>query len=85
MPRHTIAVTLTEEERNTLDRWVAAYRTPQQLALRCQIVLAAAKGQAGQEDRGLSEHKPANGGPVAQALLRARFGLFVENCPRPWT
>ena len=36
---------LTETDRQELERWVAAHRTPQQVSQRCRIVLAAAQGQ----------------------------------------
>lgn len=38
-------VCLTETDRLDLERWVAAHRTPQQVSQRCQIVLAASRGQ----------------------------------------
>jgi transposase len=44
MARHAAAVTLSESDRQELERWVSAHRTPQQVAQRCRIVLAAAKG-----------------------------------------
>jgi len=37
-------VSLGDAEREQLERWVAAHGTPQQVALRCRIVLAAAAG-----------------------------------------
>src|SRR5271156_682420 len=45
MPRHALPVILTETDRLELERWVAAHRTPQQVSQRCQIVLAASRGQ----------------------------------------
>lgn len=42
-------VTLSESDRQELERWVNAHRTPQQVAQRCRIVLAAANGQKDQE------------------------------------
>lgn len=48
MPRLSIAVTLTDAERNKLECWRAAFSTPQQVAQRCRIVLAAAEGQQDQ-------------------------------------
>lgn len=45
MPRHSAPVNLTETDRLELERWVSAHRTPQQVSMRCQIVLAAANGQ----------------------------------------
>ena len=45
MPRLASPVCLTETDRLELERWVAAHRTPQQVSQRCQIVLAASRGQ----------------------------------------
>src|ERR1035437_7092523 len=38
------ALALSPAQREQLERWLAAYGTPQQVALRCRIVLAAAQG-----------------------------------------
>ena len=38
-------MSLAEAEREQLEQWVAAHGTPQQVALRCRIVLAAAAGE----------------------------------------
>ena len=40
-----MALPLLPSERLQLEQWVAAHGTPQQVALRCQIVLAAAASQ----------------------------------------
>jgi FixJ family two-component response regulator len=45
MPRLASPVGLSETDRLELERWVAAHRTPQQVAQRCHIVLAASRGQ----------------------------------------
>jgi transposase len=45
MPRTSPTVSLAEAEREQLEHWVAAHGTPQQVALRCRIVLAAAAGE----------------------------------------
>ena len=37
---------LSPSEQQQLQRWVDAHGTPQQVALRCRIVLAAAEGQS---------------------------------------
>lgn len=37
---------LSPSERDQIQQWVAAYGTPQQVALRCRIVLATAEGQS---------------------------------------
>ena len=41
-----MALSLLPSERLQLEQWVAAHGTPQQVALRCQIVLAAAEGES---------------------------------------
>lgn len=46
MPRSTPIVTLSSDERTRIEELVAAHGTPQQVALRCRIVLAAAEGES---------------------------------------
>jgi transposase len=48
MPRR-VDVTLSEEEREVLERWARRPKSAQALALRCRIVLAAADGEQSQE------------------------------------
>jgi transposase len=42
-------VSLAHADREQLEHWVSAHGTPQQVALRCRIVLAAALGRTNQE------------------------------------
>ena len=49
MPRISPAVNLVDAAREQLDRWVSAHGTPQQVGLRCRIVLAAASGRTNLE------------------------------------
>lgn len=46
MPRRAAPVSLTDGDRSQLEHWVAAHATPQQVVLRCRIVLAAAAGRS---------------------------------------
>src|SRR5512146_2346219 len=46
MPRVTLPLVLSQEQQQQLERWLAALGTPQQVALRCRIILAIAAGQA---------------------------------------
>ena len=46
MPRHKPALLLTADQQQQIQQWLAAHGTPQRVALRCRIVLAAAEGQA---------------------------------------
>jgi len=45
MPRKTVPVLLSEPELTRLQEWLRAGSTPQQVALRCRIILGAAQGQ----------------------------------------
>ena len=45
MPRIIDPLVLSPDQRSELQRWVVALGTPQQVALRCRIVLAAAAGK----------------------------------------
>jgi hypothetical protein len=42
--RQATPVTLSEPDRKELEKWINAHRTPQQVAQRCRIVLAASEG-----------------------------------------
>lgn len=46
MPRSTVPLILSEEQQRQMDQWLAALGTPQQVALRCRIVRAAAAGHS---------------------------------------
>ena len=68
MPRHAPPVTLSEADQLELERWVGAHRTPQQIALRCRIILAAAQGQ---QNQAIAAGLGTN--PKTVALWRRRF------------
>jgi len=44
MPRSTRVLAVSEDQRKQIEQWLAALGTPQQVALRCRIVLAAGFG-----------------------------------------
>jgi len=73
---------LSDDERETLERWARRRTTQQALALRCRIVLAAADGTTNQE---IAKRLECN--PVTVGKWRTRFatkrldGLLDE--PRP--
>src|SRR5437588_13009692 len=60
---------LSEAEREKLQQWTAAHGTPQQVALRCRIVLAAA---AGDSNVTIAKRLSVNRNTVI--LWRKRFG-----------
>src|SRR5512132_821868 len=45
MPNTSLAIKLQPAERTQLEKWESAHGTPQQVALRCRIILAALAGQ----------------------------------------
>lgn len=49
MSRTSPIVSVAHADRERLEHWVAAYGTPQQVALRCRIILAAATGRTNLE------------------------------------
>ena len=46
MPRSALSLNLKESDKQQLLRWSSAFGTPQQVALRCRIALAAAEGES---------------------------------------
>ena len=63
-----MALQLSPSEQPQMRQWVAAHGTPQQVALRCQIVLAAAEGES---DVAIAERLSVNRKTVI--LWRVRF------------
>jgi transposase len=75
-------VVLTDEERETLERWARRPKSSQALALRCRIVLAAADGLSSLEIAGRLDCHPATVGRWRGRFARRGFdGLHDE--PRP--
>jgi transposase/transcriptional regulator with XRE-family HTH domain len=68
MPRSAPALALQEADEQQLQQWVSAFGTPQQVALRSRIVLAAAEGQS---DSAIAQQLDVNRKTVR--LWRARF------------
>ena len=68
VPRSCTPLALAEADQRQLREWLAAFGTPQQVALRSRIVLAAADGQA---DSAIADHLAVNRKTVS--LWRARF------------
>jgi transposase len=46
MPRVTPHLAVSENQERQIQQWLAAFGTPQQVALRCRIVLAAGRGES---------------------------------------
>src|ERR1700686_3497840 len=63
------ACQLSAIEQQKIEQWIAAHGTPQQVALRCRIVSAAA---AGESDVAIAEQLSVNRNTVI--LWRRRFG-----------
>jgi transposase len=75
MPRIAPPMILSEPDVQELELWVAAHRTPQQVSQRCQIVLAAGRGQ---QDKAISWELGINFKTVA--LWRRRFLAEGPDC-----
>ena len=75
MSRRAMLITISEADRQELEHWVSAHRTPQQVAHRCRIILAAAKGQ---EDKDIAKRMEVNFKTVA--LWRKRFCREGPDC-----
>jgi transposase len=46
MPRPTPVLVVSEDQQKQIEQWLAALGTPQQVALRCRMVLAAGRGKS---------------------------------------
>ena len=68
MSRKLPALTLNSQEQAQIGQWVSAHGTPQQVVLRCRIVMAAA---AGQSESAIARQWGTNRKTVT--LWRARF------------
>jgi transposase len=80
--RPTAEITLTEEERQTLERWARRPKSAQALALRCRIVLAAADGELNKDIASQLGCHPTTVGKWRSRFAEARIdGLHDE--PRP--
>jgi transposase len=68
MPRSIAALVLSDEQQSQIRQWLLALGTPQQVALRCRIVLAAS---AGKSEAAISAERKINRKTVG--LWRERF------------
>ena len=46
MPRSSLPLAVSAQQQEQIERWLAALGTPQQVALRCRIVLGASSGKS---------------------------------------
>jgi transposase len=75
MSRRAMSLTLTATDSQELKRWVSAHHTPQQVAQRCRIILAAATGG---RDKDIAAAMQINYKTVA--LWRQRFLSEGPDC-----
>src|SRR6516165_5900086 len=77
MPAPVSLLSLSERDQQQLQEWASAHGTPQQVAVRCRIVLAAA---AGQSDNSIAQQYHLNRKTVM--LWRTRFAQQGFPCFR---
>ena len=80
--RPAVTITLSETERETLERWARGPTTAQALALRCRIVLAAAAGQASIEIAAALGCHPVTAGKWRRRFVERRLDGLIDE-PRP--
>jgi transposase len=80
--RPTVAIELTEQERETLQRWARRHTSSQALALRCRIVLGCAEGLS---NAAVAQREDCH--PVTVSKWRHRFAddrlEGLTDAPRP--
>src|SRR5438876_2456704 len=77
MPRPTVVLVVSADQRKQIGQWVAALGTPQQVALRGRIVLAAGHGKS---EAAIAAEMNVNRKTVR--LWRERF--VVQGLPGLW-
>jgi transposase len=77
VPRSIAALVLSNDQQSQIRQWLAALGTPQQVALRCRIVLAAG---AGKSEATISAEMHVNRKTVR--LWRERF--LAQGLPSLW-
>lgn len=75
MPRIFAPIRLKRPDRLELERWVDAHGPPQQVTLRCRVILAAAEGR---QDQVIAEGLQINFKTVAR--WRGRFRTEASDC-----
>ena len=80
--RPTVAVVLSSDERETLERWARRPKSAQALALRCRIVLAAAEGRRNNEIAAALGCHPATASKWRRRFAERRLDGLADD-PRP--
>lgn len=80
--RPTARIVLSDDERETLERWARRRKTQQALALRCRIVLASAEGMTNQQIAKKLECNPVTVGKWRTRFAQKRLDGLIDE-PRP--
>ena len=79
--RPTVAVVLSDDERETLERWARRPTSAQALALRCRIVLAAAEGTPNTEIAAALGCHPVTAGKWRRRFAQRPVAIAVGERP----
>ena len=80
--RPTVTIVLSDEERETLERWARRPTSAQALALRCRIVLAAAEGTSNKAIAAALDCHPVTVGKWRRRFAERRLDGLPDE-PRP--
>jgi hypothetical protein len=84
MSRPTPVLTVSEEQQKQIEQWLAALGTPQQVALRSRIVLAAGLGKSEAAIAAEMNVKSKDGSFVAGTIRRTRVARSLGDRAGPW-
>jgi FixJ family two-component response regulator len=84
MCRPVAELVLTEDERETLQRWARRAKSSQALAQRCRVVLGCAAGKSNKEVAAEVGMWPQTVGIWRRRFIERQIGLRAAVAKHPW-